>query len=253
MKASTIIKQAEAWIGCKASNGTHKKIIDTYNAHKPLARNYKVKYTDAWCATFVSAVFIKCGAANMIPLECGCQEMINLMKKKGIWIENENRTPAAGEIIFYDWQDSGSGDNQGWSDHVGIVQKVTGSTIYVIEGNYNNEVKVRQLTVNGKYIRGYGVPKYEAEAATVNKPVITPVTNIDYAASFDKGLAGTYTTTANLNMRVGAGTNKAKITVIPKGGQVKCYGYYTAVNGVKWYLVTYKEYKGFVSSRYCKK
>ena len=161
--ASKIIEQAKAWIGKKESDGSHKAIIDMYNAHKPLARNYAVKYTDAWCATFVSAVAIKCGYTDIIPTECSCQNMIALFKEMGCWIENENRTPCAGDVIFYDWQDSGSGDNKGWSDHVGIVEKVSNGKITVIEGNYSNAVKRRTLAVNGKYIRGYGVPKYDSE------------------------------------------------------------------------------------------
>lgn len=161
--AKDIVKQAEAWIGCKESNGTHKKIIDVYNAHKPLARGYKVKYTDAWCSTFVSAVAIKCGATGIIPTECGCEKQIELFKQLGSWVENENRVPAAGDIIFYDWEDNGTGDNKGFANHVGIVQKVVGSTIYVIEGNYSDAVGVRKIAVNAKYIRGYGVPKYAKE------------------------------------------------------------------------------------------
>lgn len=163
--AKDIVKQAESWIGCKESNGTHKKIIDVYNAHKPLARGYAVKYVDAWCATFVSAVAIKCDATSIIPTECGCNQMIELFKEIGCWVENENRKPEAGDIIFYDWQDKGNGDNKGSSDHVGIVQKVSGSTIYVIEGNYDNSVKIRKIAVNGRYIRGYGVPKYDVDNA----------------------------------------------------------------------------------------
>ena len=163
IKANEIVKQAESWIGCNESNGTHKKIIDVYNAHKPLARGYEVKYTDAWCATFVSAVAIKCGATSIIPTECSCNKMIELFKKLGTWVESDSRKPEAGDIIFYDWDDSGSGDNKGSSDHVGIVQKVSGSTIYVIEGNYSNSVKVRKIAVNARYIRGYGVPKYDVD------------------------------------------------------------------------------------------
>ena len=174
--AKNVVKQAQAWIGRKESNGTHKAIIDTYNTHKPLARGYKVKYTDEWCATFVSAVSIKLGYTSIIPTECSCPKMIDLFKKKGVWIENENRTPSPGDIIFYDWQDNGKGDNKGNADHVGIVEKVSGGKITVIEGNYSSAVKRRTLSVNGKYIRGYGVPKYDkvtiSKMETVAKEVI---------------------------------------------------------------------------------
>ena len=179
-----IIKQAESWIGCKESDGTHKKIIDVYNAHKPLARGYAVKYTDSWCATFVSAVAIKCGATDIIPTECGCTNQIELFKKLGVWIENENRGPTAGEIIYYDWDDNGVGDNQGGSDHVGIVQKVENNTIYVIEGNYNNAVGIRKIAVNGRYIRGYAAPKYSKEAVkTDNIPDEYAKTAVNWAVN----------------------------------------------------------------------
>ena len=161
-----IVKQAQAWIGAKEANGSHKVIIDTYNAHKPLARGYKVKYTDAWCATFVSACAIKCAATGIIPTECSCYYMIQLLKANGIWVEADSYTPAAGDLIFYDWEDSGKGDNAGTPNHVGIVEKVSNGIITVIEGNYSNAVKRRELAVNGRYIRGFGVPKYAVAANT---------------------------------------------------------------------------------------
>lgn len=73
------------------------------------------------------------------------------------------------------------------------------------------------------------------------------------AQSFDKTLAGTYATTANLNMRVGAGTSKTILKTLPKGTKVQCYGYYTAVNGAKWLYVTADGQTGFCSSAYLKK
>lgn len=173
-----IVKQAQSWIGCKASDGTHKKIIDVYNADKPLPRGYKVKYTDAWCATFVTACAIKCGATDIIPKECSCNKMIELFKKLGCFIENDAYVPLPADILFYDWNDSGSGDNVGVSDHVGIVEKVSGDTVTVIEGNYNNACKRRTLKVNGRYIRGYGVPKYTASTVaptTANVSISLPI------------------------------------------------------------------------------
>ena len=163
--ASAVLAQARAWIGRNEADGTHKGIIDVYNGHTPLARGYKVKYTDAWCATFVSAVAIKCGLTDIIPTECGCGQMIALFQELGEWQEDDSRTPNPGDIIFYDWDDTGAGDNTGWPDHVGIVESVSGGNITVIEGNKNNAVGRRTLAVNGRYIRGYGVPKYDTEAA----------------------------------------------------------------------------------------
>ena len=171
--AAQIVAQAKTWLGCKESNGTHKKIIDIYNGHTPLARSYKVKYTDAWCATFVSAVAIKCGATNIIPTECSCQKQIELFKTLGTWHENENMRPQPGDIVYYDWQDSGSGDNKGVSDHVGIVESVSTTSFVVIEGNYSNAVKRRTMSINGRYIRGFARPAYGGASAPEVKPTVT--------------------------------------------------------------------------------
>ena len=161
----------QSWVGLKESNGSHKKIIDIYNTIKPLPVGYKLKYTDAWCAGAVSAAAKVCDATDIIPCECSCPRMITLAQKMGIWVENDAHKPQAGDIILYDWDDSGSGDNKGGSDHVGVVEKISGSTITVIEGNYSNSVKRRSLKINGKYIRGYIVPKFNAEPVAVDKPV----------------------------------------------------------------------------------
>lgn len=176
--ASEIIKQAQAWVGRKESDGTHREIVDIYNAHKPLARGYKVTYTDAWCATFVSAVAIKCGATDIIPTECSCNRQIALFKSLGAWVEDDSYKPAPGDIMYYDWEDTGRGDNTAESDHVGIVEAVNGTTITVIEGNYSNAVKRRYISVNGRYIRGYGVPKYAKETTASPNNSAAPAKHI---------------------------------------------------------------------------
>ena len=172
-----VVNIAKDWLGYRESNGSHKPIIDLYNSHKPLARGYAVKYTDEWCATFVSAVGIKAGLVDIMPTECSCSKMISLFKKLGSWVESDAHTPKPADVCFYDWDDSGKGDNIGHPEHVGLVEKVEGDTIYVIEGNYSNSVKRRKIKVNGRYIRGYGTPNYaskEEQAAAPSTPD-TPV------------------------------------------------------------------------------
>lgn len=150
-----MIKQALKWLGKNENDGSHKVIIDIYNEQVELPRGYKVKYTDAWCATFVSACAIMRGVD--IPTECSCGKMIDKLKSVGLWQEADNYNPKANDLIFYDWDDNGVGNNKGYPEHIGIVEKVVGKTIYVIEGNYNNAVKRRKINVNGKFIRGFGL------------------------------------------------------------------------------------------------
>lgn len=95
-----IVDTAVAWLGCKESDGSHKKIIDVYNSHKPLARGYAVKYTDAWCSTYASAVAIKAGMTDIIPTECGCEKHIELFKN---WGRGRKTTPTRRNLptIFF--------------------------------------------------------------------------------------------------------------------------------------------------------
>ena len=37
-----VVKIAVSYLGCKEADGSHRKIIDLYNSHKPLARGYAV-------------------------------------------------------------------------------------------------------------------------------------------------------------------------------------------------------------------
>ena len=188
-----IVAIAESFLGRREGNGSHKEIINIYNAHTPQARGYTMKYTDAWCACFVSAVSIRAGFTDIMPTECSCTKMIELYQKLGRWEENDAYRPTLGDVIFYDWQDSGSGDNQGAPDHVGIVVYVAGNRMKVIEGNKNNAVEYRTMEVNGKYIRGYGLPDYSKKAVgTATKPAGHPGTS-----------GGSSNTTATLAFSVG--------------------------------------------------
>ena len=210
-----IVKTAKGWLGCKESDGSHKKIIDVYNAHKPLACGYKVKYTDHWCSTFASAVAIKAGLTDIIPTECGCERHIELFKKLGSWQEDDAYKPSAGDYIFYDWDDNGVGDNKGHSDHVGIVVSVTGSTIKVIEGNMSDAVGYRNIEVNAKFIRGYGVPKYSSKATTEEPKTANKGYEVGDIVSFTGCLQ--YTSSFSIGIAKACKAGTAKVTKISKG------------------------------------
>lgn len=256
---ATVVSIATQWLGRKESDGSHKTIIDTYNAHTPRARGYKVTYTDAWCATFASAVFIKAGLTDIAPTECSCSRLIQLYKDKGRWKESDSYIPRAGDLIMYDWNDNGAGDNTGAPEHVGIVAVVSGNTIKVIEGNYSNSVKYRSITVNGRYIRGYCLPDYASKASKVDTTTSTARAKTDPARSFERAYAKTYTVTASgLNLRTKAATTyQGKpvpvIRVLQNGEKVTCYGYFTKNGETIWLYVKDKNgVVGFCSKKYLK-
>lgn len=151
--------------------GVIKKIIDIYNSYDgPLPRGLKMLYSWSWCACTWSALAIKLGYTEIMPIEMSCSELIRISKSMGIWIEDDAHVPLLGEAVLYDWQDDGVGDNRGAPDHIGVVVYVDEKlgTFKVVEGNYSNSVKVRNMKIDGRYIRGFISPKYDEEDAYFN-------------------------------------------------------------------------------------
>lgn len=245
---NVIVTQARAWIGRREVDGGHQEIIDIYNAYKPLARGYAVQYTDSWCAAFVSAVAIKCGYTSIIPTECGCPEMIEKFKQLGEWVEDDNYTPAPGDVIFFDWQDTGSGDDRGTADHVGIVEKVSSSgEISTIEGNKNDSVSRRKIAVGARYIRGYGVPRYTEK---IKHPEPAPAgIRINTTPQWVGEV-----TAQMLNVRTWAGMEYKNIKSYPtlaKTNLVDVCDTIKAADGSDWYYIRIAgKWYGFVSAKY---
>lgn len=168
-----VVATAEAWLGAKTGSAQHKEIIKIYNAQRPLPRGTQMQESWAWCAVFVSAVSLRLGYRDIMPTEMSCHQMMLLYKKLGRWVENDAYVPSPGDVILYDWQDGtnyAATDNTGTPDHVGIVTSCDGITIRVIEGNVSNKVDTRVLVVNGRCIRGFGIPDYASVATEEEKP-----------------------------------------------------------------------------------
>ena len=149
--AQDVLNVMRSWIGYSEANGKFRQIIDLYNSHQPLARGYAVQYTDEWCDTAVSAAAIQAGCVDLIGTECGCENHIEIFKEKGIWIEDGTIVPLPGDIILYNW-DCQVQPNDGYSDHIGYVESVSGQMITVREGNYNEDVAGE--VIQGKYANG---------------------------------------------------------------------------------------------------
>ena len=178
-----------SWLGATRGSATHKKILNIYNNHKPLARGYAVQVNDAWCATTVSAAWIEAGIADYTGTECSCTQFIAIAKKKGFWVENDAYVPKIGDALIYDWDDGtnyATNDNAGGPEHIGIVTKVDGNTFYVTEGNKGSSsvVGTRTMKVNGRYIRGFIAPNYDAIAKAITpKSATTPTVTSAVAAT----------------------------------------------------------------------
>ena len=108
-----------------------------------------------WCACFVSWCADQCGYldSGIVPKFAGCVDGANWFKGNGQW-QDRNYEPTAGTIIFFDWE------NDGETDHVGIVEKSENGVVYTVEGNSGDACRQNQYSVGSSSIYGYGIPAY---------------------------------------------------------------------------------------------
>lgn len=158
--ASQIINRAVRNLGVTKGDKYHKQIVDGYNSKSPKPMGYTATYSDDWCDIFVTWVFDKEGASNLIGRECGVQRHKAILQQKGIWLGRVR--PSAGDVVIFDWQ----GHSAGWADHIGIVEKVQGNTVHTIEGNSGNPRMVRRVSYpwNHNAIVGYARPRYSGSS-----------------------------------------------------------------------------------------
>ena len=157
-----VLKAASSLIGVETGSPEHLKLVRDYNSVHPLPVGYPVKNTDDWCDVFVTTVFQREGLSHLIGRECGVERHIQIFKRLGIWNENGASTPKSGDIITFNW-DEYSQSNDGFADHIGIVERVENGFIHTIEGNSGDvgTVKRNVYRIGHGNIRGFATPRYK--------------------------------------------------------------------------------------------
>lgn len=111
-------------------------------------------------------------------LGAGCVYSAQYYKTAKRWV---TKNPQPGDqVFFYD-----SAKEEG---HTGMVEKVSGSTLYTIEGNKDNQVKRCTYSLSDATIAGYGRPKYETETATTTKTTTSTAAKSATKTSYGKGI-----------------------------------------------------------------
>lgn len=132
-----------------------------------------------WCQAFVDWVFITAFGLEL------AKKLIytwtnytptgsNAFKKRDRYIKRGSGKPKRGDVIYF------YSTSKGRIGHVGIVYKVTSSTVYTIEGNTSGAsslvtngggVKKKSYSLTSSYIDGYGSVDYSAiEGADITVP-----------------------------------------------------------------------------------
>ena len=145
-----IIRVAAAEIGYKEGKNNATKYGKWYGMDN-----------NPWCAMFVSWCANKANIpCSVVPKLAYVPYIYTFFNELGRFCSRGNYTPKPGDIVLF-----------GSNDHVGLVEKVSGSTVYTIEGNTssggNNSngdgVYRRTRALTNSWIKGYCIPMYDGE------------------------------------------------------------------------------------------
>lgn len=160
---------------------------------------------------------------------------------------------------------NGDRDGNGYKDdeYYGVLHgaKSVGVPAVILEHSFHTNARAANWLLSETNLRR--LAKAEANAIvdwledrdkpqTTSKPQTGPV-KLDPARLYNKAHARAYTVTANdgLNMRAGAGTDKAILTTLKKGTTFRCYGYYNIqTDGTVWLYGVANGKTGYCSKAY---
>ena len=114
-----------------------------------------------WCAMFASFCIHYADVEGM-PLDMSCPSWIEELRALGLYRParsedpQQQYTPSAGDLVFYDWEQDGI------ADHVGLVAEVTPATeaeaakLITLEGNVEDRVQYMGYALDNPVILGFG-------------------------------------------------------------------------------------------------
>ncbi len=116
---------------------------------------------DEWCAMFVAWCANQANiSTSIIPKYAYCLDMRDFFEDRGKFLASSayggSVQPQVGDIYF-------QGTSASSATHVGIIYKVSGNTIYTIEGNVSNKVLTKSHSLTSSSFVGFGRPAYVCE------------------------------------------------------------------------------------------
>lgn len=201
-------------VGGKASGDD--KYIEYYN--KICGTKFNVD-TTAWCAIFATWCLRNSGVSTTIcPSFAGCTSFRDsYMIPKKIWkLRTSGYTPRSGDLIFFNWN-----KQTNKLQHVGIVEKVVGNTVYTIEGNSKGSyttygVRHKSYPKTSGYIVGYGALSYEGYSSTNTTTTVATVDFKSHIKTFQSWMNKNYSAGLDVDGSFGPASKKAAIRILQR-------------------------------------
>lgn len=260
-KREEFAAKARSWIGTKEGSAAHSQIVADYN--KACDKGRRGSTSSLWCAMFVGAVaqetgnVLKDGIGVPVDYSCGTgpHSLLEKAKAAGIWVENDAYNPIIGDIVIYDWDDNGKGDDTSGHDHTGIVTIGTiggSSSFTVTEGNRKDQVLDRSMQVNGRYIRGFITPRF-ADEIEPPKPQPEPQPQPAPAPEPVKNNYKVKTNGSPLALRAAPNAKSACLAWMPNSKPSKPTLVTVTGTSGSWSRTTYKGLNGWAFSKWLAK
>ncbi|MET7328973.1 CHAP domain-containing protein [Nonomuraea sp. NPDC005650] len=131
-----------------ADKGSNTKFGEWYGSNVGFDADYS---SAPWCDMYLSWAAHKLGYQAWIGQFAWTVAHAKWFKEQHAW----GKVPTPGALVFFDWSGSGQIDD---IDHVGVVTKVQGDTIFTIEGNIDGGVVERKERSTSSVV-GYGYPE----------------------------------------------------------------------------------------------
>ena len=201
---------------------------------------YGSRYED-WCAMFAAFVLNYADITEYtVPRSGNCENWKNRLSGLGAYEKRDDYVPQAGDLIFFDWKDSKTNKRDGAADHIGIVERVSDTTVYTIEGNSGRAVSRQEYALDSKDILGYGNLAVLMERAGLETVEATE-TEIEPVNAWTAG------DRVNLRSRASVGGNI--VTVLEtEGTQIVLLAKIEREDGEIWYKAACGEATGYVRS-----
>lgn len=123
---------------------------------QPYCNDYGFSGRVEWCSVFTWWCYNNSDCSNVFPskvdVNCAyCPSMVSYWKSVGKFGDKNYRDLAPGDCIYFDYE------NDGTSDHVGLVIGRDEEWVYTVEGNSNDMVAERKYKLDSNMILGYGL------------------------------------------------------------------------------------------------
>lgn len=157
--ADGFVAEARSDLGMREypPGSNHNDITEYYNARVDRIGN------GPWCDMAVTKWGMESGNGDVVGKFAYTVWHARWFQKRSQW-HSGTRGVRKGDVIFFDWSGSRS---IGAIDHVGIVEKVSGSVIYTIEGNSGDVC--RRVARDSTYVVGYGRPAFKGGSGSTSK------------------------------------------------------------------------------------